>query len=275
MAAILICSSDPSALSRLDLLAEEQDIRARTVSDAATAKKWLTLQTYNLLLVDSRFAEEIPMDLIREGWKKNPLMIGALFNLDGPVADEWSARISGARVYSGSKGIEGIRQTLQTISEVLVENDPLGILLIEDLDSPRDIVCSYIEALGYPRVQGAKSADDGFEKLRNRKHDFFCVISDINMPMVNGIEFVRQLRKDDALSHLPVIMLTAYATSEHLIACLKEGSTGFLVKPPRKRLLRAELDKAKRIYINKLSPRLCSPEDSEQLEDALARYLGP
>ena len=89
------------------------------------------------------------------------------------------------------------------------------------------------------------------------------------MPDMKGTELIRSIRREETINQLPIIVLTAYATMEVLLECIKAGATGFLVKPPRKNTLREELEKAKRIYLNNLNPRLCRPEEAHLLEDAI------
>lgn len=271
MPSVLLVSADPNALSQIEAVSANVKIRLRTVSNAVTAKEWLQMETFNALLVDSRFSSTEPMELLHFGWENNSLMLGALFNLNGVVDDEWAARLSGARVYSGEQALESISTMLNTVSDVITEHEDLSILLVEDLDSPRNIIGAYIEAQGFLRVEGVSGAEEAVKRLLESPDKYFCVVTDINMPGVTGVELLGQVRSESSLEHVPVIMLTAYATPEHLIECIGKGATGFLVKPPRKKLLRQELNKAKRIYINKLSPRLCQPEEAHLLEEALAR----
>ena len=93
------------------------------------------------------------------------------------------------------------------------------------------------------------------------------------MPEISGIELTKKIRRNGKLKHLPVVMLTAYSSPEHLVDCVKAGASGFLVKPPRKNLLQQELGKARRIYNSRQSPRLCDPSDAERLEDALSKLM--
>jgi CheY-like chemotaxis protein len=89
------------------------------------------------------------------------------------------------------------------------------------------------------------------------------------MPHESGIDLIRLLRRDTRVCHLPVLVLTAYATGENLLECIKAGATGFVVKPPHKKTFRRELEKARRIFVTRQSPRLCSPEEAHLLEEAL------
>ena len=66
-------------------------------------------------------------------------------------------------------------------------------------------------------------------KLRSEQFDF--VISDWNMPVMDGLTMLQQIRADPALTKLPVLMVTAEAKKENIIAAAQAGASGYVVKP--------------------------------------------
>jgi len=64
-----------------------------------------------------------------------------------------------------------------------------------------------------------------------RSGSFEFVVSDWNMPNLDGLEMLKEIRADDALKHLPVLMVTAEAKKENIIAAAKAGASGYVVKP--------------------------------------------
>lgn len=236
------------------------------------AKTEMSMKSFALVLVDSAIGRQ-GLDLLITAWKYSPSLVGGLFQLSGTVSDPWEPRLYGARVYDGKSCLDQIRETLITLSQNSPDQDTLNkrVLLIEDLDAPRWIISRYIESLGFSNPLGVSSAAEGINVLRGSFKDFFCVVTDINMPEMNGIQFIETIRNDSLLKDLPIIVLTSVASPANLIECIKAGASGFLVKPPLKRLLRVELEKAWRIFFNKQSPRLCKPEEAHLLEEALER----
>lgn len=269
MASLLIASFDPDAAEALSEIGQRCGYRVRTVSSLDTAREWIGMHEFDVVLVDDGFGDSQPLDFIEYAWKTNSFLIAGIFSLTGDVEDEWPARLMGVRVYSGKSAKQQIEQMLESRPRWRARDGEYGVLLVEDLDSPRDIICSYIESLGYGNVQGAGSVTDALEILRKHPNGFFAVVTDINMPRQGGIELITAIRRDEDFNHIPIIVLTAYATPENLIETVKAGATGFLVKPPKKRLLRAELEKAKRIFLTHQPPRLCKAEDAHLLETAL------
>jgi len=273
LASILVLSQNLARLTFIEELAEEAEIRIKTTASRQTALEWVKLQDFLMFLVDATLSEVSPITVVKQAWDIKPLLSGSIFCFDDQLKDEWAIRLAGIRVFAGENARDQIKNSLSDLAKYQSDLSSGKVLYVEDLDAPRDIICNYIEGLGFQNVEGAKSARDALEKLRNNPSSYLCVVSDINMPEVTGIEFLAEMRKDFSLKNIPVLMLTAYAQPDNLVECIKAGATGFLVKPPRKRQLKRELEKAARIRREHREPRLCSPDDAERMEDALHRYL--
>ena len=77
--------------------------------------------------------------------------------------------------------------------------------------------------------------------LQAAKFDF--VVSDINMPNMNGFELLNAIKADDALKHLPVLMVTAEARKEDIVRAAQDGAAGYIVKPFTKATLEEKVQK--------------------------------
>lgn len=102
-------------------------------------------------------------------------------------------------------------------------------LVVDDFSTMRRIVRNLLKELGFTNVQEAEDGVDALNKLRGEKFDF--VVSDWNMPNMTGIDLLRNVRGDDALKHLPVLMVTAEAKKENIIEAAQAGASGYIVKP--------------------------------------------
>jgi two-component system, chemotaxis family, chemotaxis protein CheY len=108
--------------------------------------------------------------------------------------------------------------------------DPnMKILVVDDFSTMRRIVRNLLKELGFSNVHEAEDGVDALKKLRAETFEF--VVSDWNMPNMTGIELLREIRKDDALKHLPVLMVTAEAKKENIIEAAQAGASGYVVKP--------------------------------------------
>jgi two-component system chemotaxis response regulator CheY len=108
--------------------------------------------------------------------------------------------------------------------------DPnMKFLVVDDFSTMRRIVRNLLKELGFSNVYEAEDGVDALKKLRADTFDF--VVSDWNMPNMTGIELLIEIRKDEALKHLPVLMVTAEAKKENIIAAAQAGASGYVVKP--------------------------------------------
>lgn len=109
-------------------------------------------------------------------------------------------------------------------------SDPnMKILVVDDFSTMRRIVRNLLKELGFSNVQEAEDGVDALKKLRAESFDF--VVSDWNMPNMTGIDLLREIRKDAALKHLPVLMVTAEAKRENIVEAAQAGASGYVVKP--------------------------------------------
>ncbi len=91
---------------------------------------------------------------------------------------------------------------------------------------------------------GSGKAEDGsvaLQKLKAGSFDF--VVSDLNMPNMNGFELLRNIRADDKLKTLPVLLVTAEAKKEDIVTAAQIGASGYIVKPFTKATLEEKLGK--------------------------------
>ena len=108
--------------------------------------------------------------------------------------------------------------------------DPnMKFLVVDDFSTMRRIVRNLLKELGFNNVDEAEDGVDALGKLRGGGFQF--VISDWNMPNMTGIDLLRNIRADAALKSLPVLMVTAEAKKENIIAAAQAGANGYVVKP--------------------------------------------
>lgn len=105
----------------------------------------------------------------------------------------------------------------------------IKILVVDDFPTIRRIVRNLLKELGYANVDEAEDGALGLAKLKGGGFDF--VISDWNMPNMDGLQMLQAIRADPALAHLPVLMVTAEAKKENIIAAAQAGASGYVVKP--------------------------------------------
>jgi len=117
----------------------------------------------------------------------------------------------------------------------------LKILVVDDFPTMRRIVRNLLKDLGYENVDEAEDGAVGLEKLRNGSYNL--VVSDWNMPNMDGLTLLQEIRADAALSKLPVLMVTAESKKENIVAAAQAGANGYVVKPFTAATLEDKLNK--------------------------------
>ena len=109
-------------------------------------------------------------------------------------------------------------------------SDPsLKFLVVDDFSTMRRIVRNLLKELGYTNTEEAEDGAAALNRLKNDKFDF--VVSDWNMPNMTGLELLKNIRADESLKALPVLMITAEARKENIIEAAQAGANGYIVKP--------------------------------------------
>jgi two-component system chemotaxis response regulator CheY len=117
----------------------------------------------------------------------------------------------------------------------------MKFLIVDDFSTMRRIVRGLLKEIGYNNAEEAEDGVVALGMLRNAKYDF--VVSDINMPNMNGFELLNAIKKDDGLKHLPVLMVTAEARKEDIVRAAQDGAAGYIVKPFTKATLEEKVQK--------------------------------
>jgi two-component system chemotaxis response regulator CheY len=102
------------------------------------------------------------------------------------------------------------------------------ILTVDDSASVRQMVCFTLQKAGY-EVAEAVDGKDGVDKVGIGKFDL--IITDLNMPNMDGIQLITAVRKLPGYSFVPILMLTTESQAEKKDAGRKAGATGWIVKP--------------------------------------------
>lgn len=119
-------------------------------------------------------------------------------------------------------------------------SDP-RFLIVDDFSTMRRIVRNLLKEIGFNNSEEAEDGVIALGMLRASKFDF--VVSDINMPNMNGFELLKNIKADEHLRSLPVLMVTAEAKKEDIVAAAQGGAAGYIVKPFTKATLEEKVQK--------------------------------
>lgn len=104
----------------------------------------------------------------------------------------------------------------------------MKILVVDDCATTRKLLTLYLKSKGY-EVATAENGLDGLEKVG--RENVNLVLSDLNMPYMDGLEFVKSLRANPDTAELPVVMVTTEADPEEKEKAMKAGANGYMIKP--------------------------------------------
>ena len=105
----------------------------------------------------------------------------------------------------------------------------MKFLVVDDFSTMRRIVRGLLKEMGMTNVDEAEDGAIALHMLKHNRFDF--VVSDINMPNMNGFELLKAIKADPELKSLPVLMVTAEARKEDIVLAVQSGASGYIVKP--------------------------------------------
>ncbi len=117
----------------------------------------------------------------------------------------------------------------------------LKFLIVDDFSTMRRIVRGLLKEMGCKHADEAEDGAVALNMLKAQRFDF--VVSDINMPNMNGFELLKAIKSDETLKHLPVLMVTAEARKEDIVLAAQSGAAGYIVKPFTKVTLEEKVTK--------------------------------
>lgn len=117
----------------------------------------------------------------------------------------------------------------------------MKILVVDDFSTMRRIVKNLLRDLGFSNTHEADDGSTAWPMLQNGDFDF--VVTDWNMPGMSGIDLLKKIRTDERLKGTPVLMVTAEAKRDQIVAAAQAGVNGYVVKPFTAAALKEKIEK--------------------------------
>lgn len=247
------------------------NLRLKFTFEDELAREWLKTRAFDILLLPANVTFEMQEESALALWQRNPRGIVILYDAEDKLGyNSKKVRLMGAHLATGERYLEIIERQISKIPmQPIKSRREYKILVVEDLDAARDIICSFVENLGFSSVSGVCSAKEALAILDGGTQTVDCIITDERMPEMKGHELIAHLRASGKNKDMPLIVLTAQATQDCLLQALEVGASGFLVKPPSKENLLRETARAMRISAGLEKARLVEPEQAKELIDLL------
>jgi two-component system chemotaxis response regulator CheY len=105
----------------------------------------------------------------------------------------------------------------------------MRILVVDDFSTMRRIIRNLLRELGFTNVEEADDGSTALPMLQNSHFDF--IVTDWNMPGMEGLDLLKAVRADPRLQHTPVLMVTAESKRDQIVEAAQAGVNGYVVKP--------------------------------------------
>jgi len=117
----------------------------------------------------------------------------------------------------------------------------MKILIVDDFSTMRRIIKNLLRDLGFTNTSEADDGLTALPMLQGGKYDF--LVTDWNMPGMQGIDLLKAVRADAELASLPVLMVTAESKKDQIVEAAQAGVNGYVVKPFTAVTLKEKIDK--------------------------------
>ena len=117
----------------------------------------------------------------------------------------------------------------------------MKILVVDDFSTMRRIVKNVLKQLGFENIEEAEDGAQALSKLKLGGFGF--MVSDWNMPNMDGLQLLKEVRKDPLLSKLPILMVTAEAEKSMVVTAIQAGVNNYVVKPFTAEVFKEKMDK--------------------------------
>ncbi len=116
----------------------------------------------------------------------------------------------------------------------------IKILVADDFSTMRKIIKNSVKEMGFTNFEEAENGEQALTMLKSGGFDF--LITDWNMPVMNGLELVNNIRDNPELKGLPILMVTAEAEKDKIVLAVKAGVNNYIVKPFSKETMKKKVE---------------------------------
>jgi len=115
----------------------------------------------------------------------------------------------------------------------------MKFLVVDDSPTMRRIVCNALQEIGYSEMTEAEDGQDALDKISG---DVDFVITDWNMPNMNGLDLAKNIRDDGQLAGLPILMVTTRGMKDDVVQAMEADINNYVVKPFTPKVLQEKID---------------------------------
>ena len=105
------------------------------------------------------------------------------------------------------------------------------VLVVDDFATMRRIIIACLKEAGFQNIFEADDGKKGYALAESMTDSITLIVSDWNMPNMDGLDMLRAIKANPKTCHIPVLMVTAEAKKENILACAQAGASSYIVKP--------------------------------------------
>ncbi len=125
----------------------------------------------------------------------------------------------------------------------------ITVVVADDMASIRKVIIKCLNTIGFKNILEATNGQEALDHVINNQPAVALIISDWNMPVMNGLEFLKKVREDSQIKHLPFMMVTSESDKEQILEAINSGVTGYILKPFTSESLFRRLEEASKRLI--------------------------
>lgn len=114
-------------------------------------------------------------------------------------------------------------------SNVPLNIEKMSLLVVDDMGSMRDLVCTIMKEIGFSKISTACNGREACQMIAQKKFDL--IVCDWNMPEITGLDVLCKVREKFSKSELPFVMVTAENDRSMVASAIEQGVSDFIVKP--------------------------------------------
>jgi CheY-like chemotaxis protein len=225
---LVVTSSDSKQKDCVDQLSQMGFENINSATNGVEALKLLRDSPIDMVLSDWDLPDTDGLELLKT-IKKSPSLQGTPFIFLTAHTDEEKNRQAMTYGAVDNFADPSSSTNLKENIEIILNRGIRNILIVEDSDIQREICIAQLQQIGFEKITGATNGKEALEYLENNSVDF--ILSDWNMPELNGLELLKKVKGNTALKDIPFLILTINNDEDKNQEALNLGAIDYIVKP--------------------------------------------
>ena len=228
---VLVVEDSPSIRKGLSILVEQLGYEVEQATDGIMGLKAVERQTFNLIVTDIEMPKMNGYDFctrLKENPETKGIPVIILSSLDNDADIDKGFQLGAAAYVSKTENNKVIQETIERVLKKSTFQKKKLILVVDDSPTICKLVVNGLSEAGF-QVMMAENGKKAMELALARQPDL--ILSDIDMPVMNGVDFLKNVKSESILAGVPFVIMSAYNDRAIMRRMLQKGLSAFFVKP--------------------------------------------